>query len=106
LYNKYNEIEHIYPKNPEKSSKTFQNKYVNCLGNLSLLTSRDNKSLQDKDPVTVKFETYKKYSVNRLIQYRTIIKNNTWGENEILKRFKNICDFVKKYFNERKLYLN
>lgn len=106
FYNTYNEIEHIYPKNPEKSGKAFQNKYINCLGNLSLLTSRDNKKLQDKDPVTEKFEVYKKYSINKLIQYRAIINKKDWNKDEITKRFQDICIFVKKYFNENKLYLN
>ena len=96
-YHTYNTIEHIQPRSSEFS-------YIHNLGNLSLLTHRDNsgasdKKFEEKKQVYSGYFNEKNPDSARLILYRGIMTKNNWGKQEVTERFGKIKDFVIKYFS-------
>jgi hypothetical protein len=97
-------IEHIFPKIPTDTDKEKLNeKYIHCLGNLSLLTQSDNSRNSNKSFVE-KIPVYEKYAKSsKLIQYKEILQNGKWGRNNILSRKNKILEFINKYFDWSKV---
>jgi hypothetical protein len=97
-------IEHIFPENPTEADKEKLNeKYIHCLGNLSLLTRSDNSKNSNKS-FSKKIPVYKKYADSlKLIQYKEVLQNSKWGRNNVLARKDKIIEFVNKYFDWRKV---
>jgi hypothetical protein len=98
-YRTYNEIEHI------KAQKS-DFPYVHGLGNLALLTSRDNKIASAKEFKEKKQDVYSKYydkkkpTEAKLLMYRDILSKSDWRrEQEVNERFNKIKEFAKKYFS-------
>ena len=98
-YRKYNTIEHIQSQSTERS-------YIHNLGNLTLLTQSDNSKACDNDFINKKKKVYYKYynedsSKNILLfQFRDIISNSSWREQEVNERFRKIKNFINLYFNQ------
>jgi len=97
-YRTYNTIEHIQPQDRGFS-------YVHGLGNMALLTQRDNSIASDKEINIKKQKVYSKYFDEEkrekalLLMYRDILPKGTWGEPEVKERFNKIKEFAKKYFS-------
>ena len=85
LHNEYNEY-----------SVEFCNKYLNCLGNLMLISGSHNASIGNK-PFTEKLESYKK---NPLLNQQAEIKNFVgegevvWKQTHIQERLDKILSFA------------
>ena len=90
-----NTIDHITPQDPDFTEYTdkFREKYLNCIGNLALMTWGNNSQKSNKDPV----KEIKKYDTDYIShqEIRDVLKiNKNWGESEIRERQKNIVAFV------------
>ena len=96
LYDDYT-IEHIAPQTPSevKYSDEFEKEFLHKAGNLALLTKSQNSKFKNKA-----FEVKKVlFQDTALSSYTEIRENDTWGENEISSRHKNIVNFIKNYFD-------
>ena len=92
-----NTIDHITPQNPNftKYSEEFQNKFVNNIGNLSLMVWGDNSEKNNNDPLEkVNLFDSDFYSHKEIRD--TLNSRKTWGEQEITERKEKIIDFVFK----------
>jgi len=96
LYDDYT-IEHIAPQTPSEGeySKDFEKEFLHKAGNLSLLTKSQNSKFKNK-PFEVKKELFQDTALS---SYTEIRAKETWGENEISLRHKNIVNFAKNYFD-------
>jgi len=96
-YNTYNTIEHIQPQDTEFN-------YVHGLGNLALLTQRDNSKASDNNLSDKKQKVYCKYfdeknrDKTKLFMYCDILSKDYWREQEVNERFAKIKVFAKEYF--------
>ena len=105
------QIEHISPQTPTNGepletgydvndsnqySEEFTTKYLNCLGNLMLISGSHNASIGNK-PFTDKLDSYKK---NPLLNQQAEIKDFldgdliVWKQANIQRRLKKILDFA------------
>ncbi len=105
------QIEHISPQTPTNGepletgydvndsnqySEAFTTKYLNCLGNLMLISGSHNASIGNK-PFTEKLDSYKN---NPLLNQQAEIKDFldgdviVWKQSNIQKRLKKILDFA------------
>ena len=112
------QIEHISPRTPTNGepletgyavdesneySEEFCNKYLNCMGNLMLISGSHNASIGNK-PFTEKLESYKN---NPLLKQQSEIKDIVsevsdevvWKQSHIEKRFKKILSFALTRWN-------
>jgi uncharacterized protein with ParB-like and HNH nuclease domain len=110
---KNKQIEHISPQNPTNGtpietgyevddnnqySEEFTEEYLNCIGNLMLISGSHNASIGNK-PFTDKLQTYNK---NPLLNQQAEIKDfalqednkDVWKSESIDKRHKKIVDFA------------
>ena len=90
-----NTIDHITPQDPNFTEYTekFKQNYLNCIGNLALMTWGNNSQKSNKDPVT-EIDKYDTAYISHQ-EIRDILKTNKhWGETEISERQKKIADFV------------
>lgn len=96
LYDDYT-IEHIAPQTPSKGeySKGFEKEFLHKAGNLALLTKSQNSKFKNKS-FDIKKELFQDTALS---SYSEIRANDTWSENEISLRHKNIVNFVNDYFN-------
>ena len=90
-----NTIDHITPQDPNFTEYTdnFKDKYLNCIGNLALMTWGNNSQKSNNDPV----KEIKKYDTDYIShqEIRDVLKTKKqWGESEIKERQKRIADFV------------
>jgi Uncharacterized conserved protein len=107
------QIEHISPRTPTNGepletgydvdesneySEEFSNKYLNCLGNLMLISGSHNASIGNK-PFAEKLESYKKNPLlNQQAEIEDFLKNNevTWKQANIQERLEKILSFALK----------
>ena len=102
------QIEHISPQSPTNGemvatgygeyNEPFKDKYLNCIGNLMLISGSHNASIGNKAFA----EKLKTYNANPLLNQQAEIKDfveisdedtlSKWGETEIKKRLKKIVD--------------
>lgn len=105
------QIEHISPRTPTNGepletgydvdesneySEEFSNKYLNCLGNLMLISGSHNASIGNK-PFAEKLESYKKNPLlNQQAEIEDFLKNNevTWKQANIQERLEKILSFA------------
>jgi len=101
LYRDYT-IEHIKPQTPplnETYTEDFEKKFLHLAGNLALLTQTQNSIFSNKS-----FDQKRDlFQDTTLASYTEIRSKNCWTEVEIKERHKNISDFVKEYFDIKKL---
>ncbi|MCP4521888.1 MAG: HNH endonuclease, partial [Cytophagales bacterium] len=106
VFNKGVALEHILPQNWQSSVNKEQinneekvNSVINGIGNLLLITTRENSSLGDKHPqeksYEIKLGSYKEHESNK-DQWKD---SNNWIEI-IEKRGNCIYDFLLEYFNK------
>jgi hypothetical protein hcinC1_09766 len=100
------QIEHISPQKPDKGrlatgyspyNDDFEENFLNCLGNLMLISGSHNASIGNK-PFKEKINSYKS---NPLLNQQAEIKDfckqeEKWGKDEITTRKKKILDFCEK----------
>ena len=100
------QIEHISPQKPDKGrlatgyspyNDDFEENFLNCLGNLMLISGSHNASIGNK-PFKEKINSYKS---NPLLNQQAEIKDfctqeEKWGRDEITTRKKKILDFSEK----------
>jgi hypothetical protein len=109
------QIEHISPQNPKEEtinycyevdengnySNEFLEKYLNCLGNLMLISNSHNSSIKNKS-FSEKLETYKSNPLLRqqaeIIEF-VDLNEPKWGKNEIEKRHNKIVEFAINKWN-------
>jgi hypothetical protein len=98
LYGKFT-IEHILARNSEdkENTETFQARCMDCIGNLALLSARDNPSL-GKSSFAEKKEKYKELEKNELVLYREITAKAQWRQTEVNERKEKIYGFIDRYF--------
>ena len=107
------QIEHISPRKPTDGtpletgyevdennnySEEFINKYLNCIGNLMLISGSHNASIGNK-PFSVKLDSYKKNPLlNQQAEIKEFLKDNeeVWKQDNIEKRLKSILSFALK----------
>ncbi|MSS18763.1 DUF262 domain-containing protein [Sodaliphilus pleomorphus] len=106
------QIEHISPQNPTNGdpietgydvddnnnySEEFCNKYLNCLGNLMLISGSHNASIGNK-PFSDKINSYKENPLlNQQAEIKDFIEDNevvTWKKSNIEKRLDKILSFA------------
>ena len=91
-----NTTDHITPQQPDFTTYTsdFIEEYLNCIGNLALITWSTNSQKRNKNPYDEK-EIFGKssYLSNREI-FETLEANKKWGEEEIKERKTRINRFV------------
>ena len=92
-----NTIDHITPQEPNftEYTDTFKDVYLNCIGNLALMTWGNNSQKSNNDPV----KEIQKYDTDYIShqEIRDVLKTKKqWGESEIIERQKKIVDFVIK----------
>lgn len=79
-------VEHILPKNKEKAYKHLPPEtvkaYLNRLGNLTLLKSKDNELIGDEDYATVKRPIFTQSQ--SVLTSQIAAKYDTWGPNQII----------------------
>ncbi|WP_187150796.1 DUF262 domain-containing protein [Treponema endosymbiont of Eucomonympha sp.] len=101
LYGKYT-IEHILARNSEakENTETFQKRWLNNIGNLSLLSTQDNSSLSNHSFDEKKREKYKELADKKeLVLYSEIIDKAEWRQTEVKNRRDKICSFIDKCFS-------
>ena len=101
------QIEHISPQRPDKGrlatgyttpyNDDFEENFLNCLGNLMLISGSHNASIGNK-PFKEKLKSYKE---NPLLNQQAEIKDfclqeEKWGRNQIESRKNKIVDFCEK----------
>lgn len=107
------QIEHISPRKPTDGtpletgyevdennnySEEFINKYLNCIGNLMLISGSHNASIGNK-PFSVKLDSYKKNPLlNQQAEIKDFLKDNeeVWKQDNIEKRLNSILSFALK----------
>jgi hypothetical protein len=95
LYKIYT-IEHIAPQHPTGgNSEEFEQKYLNLVGNLALLTQTQNSRFSNKSYN----EKNELFQDTALTSYTEIREKQYWTEEEILGRYNNISTFIKNYFD-------
>lgn len=105
------QIEHISPQNPTNGepletgydvddnneySEDFRNKYLNCLGNLMLISGSHNASIGNK-PFIDKLNSYKENPLlNQQAEIKDFLENNeiVWKQIHIQKRLNRILTFA------------
>ena len=92
-----NTIDHITPQEPNfiEYTDTFKDSYLNCIGNLALMTWGNNSQKSNNDPV----KEIQKYDTDYIShqEIRDVLKTKKqWGESEIIDRQKRIVDFIIK----------
>jgi hypothetical protein len=102
-------IEHILARNSEEkeNTETFQERWMNNIGNLSLLSAKDNIILSNHSFNEKKAEKYEELAgkkneladKDKLILYREIIDKDAWRQTEVKHRRDKIYLFIGKYFN-------
>lgn len=111
------QIEHISPKQPDsgeiasgydvdkdrKYDEEFLSDYLNCLGNLMLISGSHNSSIGNK-PFKEKLESYNKNPLlNQQAEIKDFVeienKTTLWGKNSIDKRQEKIIEFALKAWN-------
>jgi hypothetical protein len=106
-------IEHILARNSEvkENTETFQERWMNNIGNLSLLSMEDNIILSNHPFDEKKAEKYEELADKeneltdkdkdkyKLILYREIIDEDAWRQKEVKKRRDKIYSFIDRYFN-------
>ena len=90
-----NTIDHITPQEPNfmQYADKFKENFLNCIGNLALMTWGNNSQKSNNNPV----KEIKKYDTDYIShqEIRDVLKTNKkWGEAEISERQKKIADFV------------
>ncbi len=95
-----NTIDHITPQNPDfiEYSEEFKEKYLNCIGNLALITWGNNSQKRNNDPV----KEVEKYDCDYISHQEirdVLIKDGRWTAVEISNRQKLIIDFVINNWN-------
>lgn len=91
-----NTLDHITPQTPDfiEYSDDFKKKWLNNIGNLSLMGWGNNSAKNNQNPVEAK-EFYKSdyYSMHEI--YDTLCERKQWTENEIKERRDRIIEFIK-----------
>lgn len=105
------QIEHISPRTPTNGepletgydvdesneySEEFSNKYLNCLGNLMLISGSHNASIGNK-PFSEKLDSYKKNPLlNQQAEIKDFVSENeiVWKQSHIEKRLEKILSFA------------
>lgn len=105
------QIEHISPRTPtngkpletgydvdesKEYSEEFSNKYLNCLGNLMLISGSHNASIGNK-PFSEKLDSYKKNPLlNQQAEIKDFVSENeiVWKQSHIEKRLEKILSFA------------
>jgi uncharacterized protein with ParB-like and HNH nuclease domain len=95
-------IEHILARNSEEkeNTETFQERWMNNIGNLSLLSTQDNSSLSNHSFDEKKLAKYKELADKKeLVLYSEIIDKAEWRQTEVKNRRDKIYSFIDKYFS-------
>jgi len=98
-YAKYT-IEHILAKksNDKENTDAFQERCMNCIGNLSLLSIQDNASISNNSVAEKKLKYKELVDKKIFIHYKEIITEIEWRQKEVFKRRDNIFNFIDSYF--------
>jgi uncharacterized protein with ParB-like and HNH nuclease domain len=101
LYSTYT-IEHIKPQTPPEDknySEEFEKGFLHLAGNLALLTQEQNSRFSNKS-----FEEKKELFQSTALQsYTGIREKSEWTEVEIRDRHDKISNFIKEYFDIKRL---
>lgn len=99
------EIEHISPQKPQegrlatgydKYDEDFEMNFLNCLGNLMLISKSHNASLGNK-PFRHKLQSYKENPLlNQQAEIKDFCTEEKWTKKEIQERHRKILDFCIK----------
>ena len=94
----FNSVEHHLPQSRENYEKVSR-EILDNIGNLFLLSRRDNSSLHDNDPVTKAKKSndkIKNYPPNRKLIYEKTIEQGKWEKNDIERHGEEIQMLFKK----------
>jgi hypothetical protein len=90
-----NTIDHITPQHPNftKYTEEFEDKYLNCIGNLALITWGNNSQKSNNDPAT-EIDKYDSDYISHQEIRDVLLNKKKWTETEIKSRKKSIIDFI------------
>jgi len=95
-----NTIDHITPQNPNftEYGDEFKEKYLNCIGNLALITWGNNSQKSNNNPVD-EIDKYDSDYISHQEIRDLLIKNRQWTEIEITDRMGWIIKFINDNWN-------
>lgn len=107
------ELEHIFPKNPDRenggwSNTDLSNEFLNRLGNLTILTPPYNKSvanrgfLDKKGSAQSDYYCYAKSELKINVDY--LMKYHEWNERDLVDREKSLCSIANEVWKLTKCF--
>lgn len=94
-----NTIDHITPQNPNftEYSDEFKEKWLNNIGNLTLMVWGDNSEKRNNNPID-KVDLFDSDFYSHKEIRDTLKERNEWGEKEVIERRNKIIAFVFEYW--------